>query len=98
MNAHHAIGAQRAAIGQMAYAAPASGADSFSLRAAEIFAVKTALVRPNTDCDSRLQVEFLQDVLNVLLHRPRAAAKNLANLAIALPFSDPFYDLQLTLR
>jgi len=77
---------------------PGSGADSFPPWAAVIFAVKPALVRPNTDRNSRFDVEFFEDVLHVLLHRPRAAAKNLANLVIALPFGDPFHHFQLALR
>jgi hypothetical protein len=43
-------------------------------------------------------MEFLQDVLDVLLHSARAASKNFADLAVALSGCDPFHYLALTLR
>jgi hypothetical protein len=62
------------------------------------FDPKPAFVPPNADSDSRLHVEFLQDVLHVLLHGAGAASKNLADFSVALPGCDPFDDLELALR
>src|SRR5688572_25303372 len=55
------------------------------------------LVPPDADRDARFEVQFFEDVLHVLLHGARAAAKNFADLGVALPGSDPFHDLELAL-
>ena len=57
-----------------------------------------ALVPPNADRGARFHVEFLQNVLHVLLHSARAASQNLADLAVTLSSGDPFYDFALALR
>jgi hypothetical protein len=61
-------------------------------------ALEPALVPPNADGGARFPVEFLQNVLHVLLHGARAASKNFADLPVALPGGDPFYHFELALR
>jgi hypothetical protein len=59
---------------------------------------RPAFVPPRANAGPRLQTELLQNMLDVLLHSAVAAAENLANLAIAFSFSDPFHDFDLTFR
>ena len=65
----------------------------FRARRVETIAIPTVFIPPNADSDPRFQVQFLQNVLHVLLHGAGAAAKNLADLGITLRSGDPFYDL-----
>ena len=53
-----------------------------------------ALVRPNADVDARLQVQFSQDMLDVLLDCSRAAFQNFPDLLVTLSRDDPLHDLQ----
>jgi hypothetical protein len=60
--------------------------------------IEPALVPPAADSGARFDVELLEDVLHVLLHRARTASDYLRDLAVAFPFSDPFHHFKLTLR
>ena len=67
-------------------------------KAGETFPVEPAFEPPNANGDARLQMEFFQDVLHVFLHGALAAPEDLANLAVAFSFRDPFHDFELPLR
>jgi hypothetical protein len=67
----------------------------FSPRASRYFAVQPALVPPSADSGTRFDVKFLEDVLDVLCYRARAATKNLADLAVALCSGNPLGNLEL---
>src|ERR1700686_5820476 len=75
--AHYARWAGKRAMGRMAYARATATADSFARGAAGTVAVELALVPPNADIGARFQVQFVEDMLDVLLHRARAARQNL---------------------
>jgi len=55
------------------------------------------LVPPDADRDAGFDVQFLQDMLDVLLDGAWAAPENFADLGVALPSRDPFHDLKLAL-
>jgi hypothetical protein len=76
---------------------PSSNANQIPRNSGRAIALGPTLVPPNADGDSRFHVEFLQNVLDVLLHGARAASKNFADLAVTLSGGDPFYDLELAL-
>jgi hypothetical protein len=80
----------------MAYFPAGSNRNFFSPPVFAIIAVKPALVPPNADFHAPFHAEFLQDVLNVLLHRARAATENLSDCSITLRLSDPFNHFHLT--
>jgi hypothetical protein len=59
------------------------------------FALESTFVPPNADRDARFHMEFFQNVLYVLLHGPRAAPKNFADLPVTLSGCDPFHHFEL---
>jgi hypothetical protein len=61
------------------------------------FDIEPVLVPPNTDRYARFEVEFLQDMLHVLLHRAGTALQNFSDLAITLSGSDPFHHFYFAL-
>jgi len=63
-----------------------------------MFALEPALIPPNANRDPRFQVEFLQNVLHVLLHSARAASKDFPDLAVPLSSGDPFHYFEFALR
>jgi hypothetical protein len=73
-------------------------ANWFRVEAEGAFTLKPSLVPPNADRNARFQVQFLEDVLHVLLHGAGAALENLADLAVALSGCNPFYHFKLALR
>ena len=85
-------------MGQMAYAGAGSAPGRFATGEAGTVTIEPVLVPPNADCDARFQVQFLQDMLDVLLHGAGTASQNLSDLRVALPGCDPFHDLKLALR
>lgn len=62
-----------------------------------LFAVEPLFVPPNADGNAGFHLQFLQNVLHVLLHGARTASKNFSNLAVALASGDPFYHFELAL-
>src|SRR6476661_832868 len=60
-----------------------------------LVAKEAALVSPNANGGPRFNLEFLQDVLHVFLHRARAAPENFSDLAVAFAGGDPFHDFEL---
>ena len=95
---HHAGCREETAIGRMAYAVARSGANNFGAGEAGTVTSEPVLVPPNADRDARFQVQFLQDMLHVLLHGAGTASQNLSYLRVALPGCDPFHHLKLALR
>ena len=95
---HHAGCPEEAAMGRMAYAAARSDADRVATGDAGTVTIEPVLVPPNADRDARFQVQFLQDMLHVLLHGAGTASQNLSYLRVALPGCDPFRHLKLALR
>ena len=81
----------------MAYVRRLSLTSSWLAWARRTFPIEPAFEAPNANRDARFQMEFLQDVLHVFLHGALAAAKDLANLAVAFSFGDPFHDFELAL-
>lgn len=94
---HHAGCSEEAAMGRMAYAAAGSNANRFAAGEAGTVTSEPVLVPPNADRDARFQVQFLQDMLHVLLHGAGTASQNLSYLRVALPGCDPFHHLKLAL-
>jgi hypothetical protein len=86
------------AMGQMAYAAAGSDANRFGASETGTVASEPVLVPPNADRNAGFQVQFLEDMLHVLLHGAGTASQNLSYLRVALPGGDPFHHLKLALR
>jgi hypothetical protein len=82
----------------MAYAAAGSSANRFGADEAGTVTSESVLVPPNADRDARFQVQFLQDMLDVLLHGAGTASQNLSYLRVPLPGCDPFHHLKLAFR
>ena len=61
------------------------------------FPIHAMLVPPQTDRGARFEMEFLQNVLHVFLHRARTASEYFSDLAVAFAGSDPFDDFELAL-
>lgn len=78
---------------------PRPGSKTARFAAVEVrsIAIDPVLVPPNADRDARFQVQFLQDMLHVFLHRAGAALQNLSDLGIALSRRDPFDHFELAL-
>jgi hypothetical protein len=95
---HHAGCLEEAAMGRMAYVAAGSDANRFAVGEGGIVTVEPVFVPPNADCDARFEVQFFQDMLNVLLHGAGTASQNLSYLRVALSGCDPFHHLKLALR
>jgi hypothetical protein len=81
----------------MAYKAPSLTGGSFATNLRRVSAIPAVLVPPNTNRRSRFEMEFLQNVLHVFLHRARAASENLSDLAVAFAGADPFRDFEFAL-
>jgi hypothetical protein len=77
---------------------PGSGASRFGVGEAGTVISEPVLVPPNADRDARFQVQFLQDMLHVLLNGAGTASQNLSYLRVAFPCCDPFHHLKLALR
>ena len=60
-----------------------------------LVSIRPAFVPPNANCRSRFHVDFLEDVLHVLVDRAKAAPKNFSDLAVAFASRDPFGDFKL---
>ena len=67
----------------------------FSPAARGTVAIQAVLVPPNANCRPRFEMEFLEDVLDVLLHRAPTTPENLADLPVAFSSGDPFNDFKL---
>ena len=93
--AHYARCAQESAMGRMAYADVTANADSFPSGAAGMLAVELVLVPPGANAGSRLEIQFVENMLDVLLHSAWAASEDLANLPVALSADDPLNHFQL---
>lgn len=85
-------------MGRMAYAAAGSDANRFGAGEAGTVTIEPVLVPPNANRDARFQVQFLQDMLDVLLHGAGTASQNLSYFRVALPGRDPLHHLALALR
>jgi hypothetical protein len=57
-------------------------------------AVQAALVPPNADLSARFEVEFFENMLDVLLDGARAAFQNLTDVAVAFSGDDPLDDFE----
>jgi hypothetical protein len=79
----------------MAYAAQGSNAHGFPATRLGAIAIDPMFVPPNADGDARFQMQFLQDMLHVLLHGAGAAPQNFSDLGVALARRDPFYNFKL---
>jgi hypothetical protein len=79
----------------MAYRGLLNGGAFSARRMKRPVPIQAVLVPPNTDRRARFQMEFLENVLHVFLHRARAASQDLSDLAVAFAGSDPFDDFEL---
>lgn len=85
-------------MGRMAYAAAGSDANRIAAGEAGTVIIDPVLVPPNADGDARFQVQFLQDMLHMLLRGAGTTSQNLSYLRVAFPGCDPFHHLKLALR
>jgi hypothetical protein len=60
-------------------------------------AIQAPLIPPEANAGSRFKVELLENVLDVLLNRARAAFQNLPDFVVPLSGDDPFDDLKFAL-
>jgi hypothetical protein len=78
----------------MAYGAPDSAALRLPWPSWRAVAVQTALVPPDADFGPRFEVEFFENVLDVLLHGARTAFENLSDVAVPFAGDDPLDDFE----
>jgi hypothetical protein len=57
-------------------------------------AIQAPLIPPDANARSRFKVEFLENMLDVLLNSARAAFEDLPDLVVPLSGDDPFDDLK----
>jgi hypothetical protein len=82
-------------IGRMAYAAQGSNPHRFPAASLGTIAFDPMFVPPNADRDARFQMQFLQDMLHVLLHSAGAALQNFSDLGVTLARRDPIHNFKL---
>jgi hypothetical protein len=78
----------------MAYGAPDSAARRLPWPSWRAVAVQTALVPPDADFSPRFEVEFFENVLDVLLHGARTAFENHTDVAVPFACDDPLDDFE----
>jgi hypothetical protein len=78
----------------MAYGAPDSAALRLACRSWRAATVEAALVPPDANLSSRFEVEFFENMLDVLLDGARTAFENLSDVAVPFSRDDPLDDFE----